>query len=108
MFCRFDPLDRLPILSTPGVVSIVGIGKFPRPVEDHEIEQVQAILASGVSAQPWPFLAIGQRVRISGGSLTGLEGFLVNFKNSYRLVVSVTLLQRSVAVEIDRDCIQPS
>ncbi len=107
MFCRFNPLDRFPILSTPGVVSIVGIGKIPRSVEDHEIEQVQAILASGIPAQPWPFLEIGQKVMISGGSLSGLEGFLVNFKNSVRLVVSVTLLQRSVAVEIDRDCIQP-
>ncbi|MDQ2899809.1 MAG: NusG-like protein [Acidobacteriota bacterium] len=107
MFCRFNPLDRFPILSTPGVVAIVGIGKIPRPVEDHEIEQVQAILESGIPAQPWPFLEIGQKVRISEGSLTGLEGFLVNFKNSFRLVVSVTLLQRSVAVEIDRECIEP-
>lgn len=107
LFCRLNPQDRFPILSTPGVVSIVGIGKTPQPVEDHEMEQIQAILASGIPAQPWPFLAVGQRVRISEGSLAGLEGLLVNIKNSFRLVVSVTLLQRSVAVEIDRDRVQP-
>ena len=107
LFCRFDPFDRLPILVTPGVVSILGIGKFPRAVDEHEIAQIQAIVSSGVLAQPWPFLRAGQKVCISHGPLCGLEGLLLHIKNSYRLVVSVTLLQRSVAVEIDRDCIRP-
>lgn len=107
LFCRFNPLDRFPVLSTPGVVSVVGIGKVPQPVEEHEIEQIQSILASGIPAQPWPFLTIGQKVRISNGSLAGLEGLLVNIKNGFRLVVSVTLLQRSVAVEIDRESVEP-
>ncbi len=108
MFCRFNPLDRFPILTTPGVLSVVGIGKIPQPVEEHEIEQIQSILASGMPTQPWPFLTVGQKVRISSGSLIGLEGLLVNIKNSLRLVVSVTLLQRSVAVEIDRESVEPA
>ena len=108
LFCRFNPLDRFPILSTPGVLSVVGIGKVPQLVEEHEIEQIQSILASGMQTQPWPFLTVGQKVRISSGSLVGLEGLLVNIKNSFRLVVSVTLLQRSVAVEIDRESVEPA
>ena len=108
LFCRFNPLDRFPVLSTPGVLCVVGIGKIPQAVEEHEIEQIQSILASGMPTQPWPFLTVGQKVRISSGSLAGLEGLLVNIKNSFRLVVSVTLLQRSVAVEIDRESVEPA
>ncbi len=107
LFCRFNPLDPFPILNTPGVLSVVGIGKVPQPVDEHEIEQIQSVLASGMLTQPCPFLAVGQKVRISSGSLVGLDA-LVNIKNSFRLVVSVTLMQRSVAVEIDRESVEPA
>lgn len=66
------------------------------------------VVSSGLTAQPWPFLTVGQRVRIEYGSLRGLEGFLIAVKNSHRLVVSVTLLQRSVAVEVDQDSVTPA
>jgi transcription antitermination factor NusG len=101
VFCRFDVRDRMPVLNTPGVVSIIGIGKTPAPVEDAEIAALQGVVKSGCSAQPWPFLHVGQYVRIDAGPLTGLVGRLVEVKKSSRLVISVTLLQRSVAVEID-------
>jgi transcription antitermination factor NusG len=101
VFCRFDVHSRLPILVTPGVLLIVGVGKTPSPVDDSEIAALQSIVKSGLQAEPWPFLKIGQRVRIEHGSLEGVEGILVAIKKPYRLVVSVTLLQRSVAVEID-------
>jgi transcription antitermination factor NusG len=108
LFCRFDVNDRLlPILTTPGVISIVGAGKTPIPVEDHEIDAVRAILRSGLAAQPWPLLSVGSRVCIEGGPLTGVEGIITNADKVYRLVVSVSLLQRSVAVEIDRDWARP-
>jgi len=107
IFCRFDPLHRLPVITTPGIVSIVGLGKTPEPVEDAEIARIQSIVSSGALAYPWPFLRSGQRVSIVHGPLTGVDGLLVSLKKQYRLVVSITLLQRSVAVEIDRDCIQP-
>ena len=107
VFCRFDVQKRLPILVTPGVRSIVGLGKIPLPIDNSEIAALQSIVKSGLPAEPWPFLKIGQRVRIEQGSLEGLEGILLTPKNSYRLVVSVTLLQRSVAVEIDRDWVTP-
>lgn len=102
VFCRFDYRRRLPVLTTPGVHSIVGFGGEPVPVSESEIGGIKAVLASGLPAQPWPFIRIGQRVRIERGSLAGLEGILLREKDSFRVVVSVELLRRSVAVEIDR------
>lgn len=106
IFCRFDPLHRLPVLTSPGIVSIVGLGKSPEPVDDDEIARIQAIASSGVPDCPWPFLRAGQKIAVIRGPLRGVEGFLVSSKNQYRLVVSIHLLQRSVAAEINRDCIQ--
>jgi transcription antitermination factor NusG len=107
IFCRFDPLHRLPVLTSPGVVSIIGVGKNPEPVNDDEIARIRAIVSSGALAYPWPFLLAGQKIAVTRGPLCGVEGFLVSSDNQRRLVVSIELLQRSVAVEIDRDCIQP-
>jgi transcription antitermination factor NusG len=107
LFCRFDVLDRLPILTTPGVISVVGAGKTPIPVDDEEIEAVRAILRSGLAARPCPFLQVGSKVYIERGPLTGLEGIIANTDKVYRLIVSVNLLQRSVAVEIDREWARP-
>ena len=108
VFCRFDPEERLPVLTSPGIVSIVGMGKIPAPVAEAEIAALQAVVRSGLRAEPWPFLRIGHGVRIELGPLAGLEGILSDFKSRQRLVVSVTLLQRSVAVEIDRGWVTPA
>jgi transcription antitermination factor NusG len=107
MFCRFNPLDRLPILVTPGVLQIVGAGKSPTPVDDAEIATIQTCIQSGVPRQPWPFPQIGQRVRVEYGPLRGLEGVLLSIKGGHRLVLSVTLLQRSVAVQLDESWVSP-
>jgi transcription antitermination factor NusG len=101
LFCRLNPQDRLPILKTPGMIQIVGSNRIPTAVDEEEIRAIQAMVASGIPNHPWPFLATGDRVRIESGPLNGLEGILVEFKGNHRLVLSVTLLQRSVAVEID-------
>jgi transcription antitermination factor NusG len=105
VFCRFDPKIRLPILTTPGVVSVVGFGNDPAPIDDGEINAVQAVLRSGLHAEPCPFLREGQRIRVTQGSLSGLEGILVRKKSEWRMVVSVAMLQRSISVEIDREWI---
>ncbi len=102
LFCCFDVHDRLPILITPGVISVVGRGKIPVPVEASEISALQAVVRSGIQTQPWPFLEIGERVRIKDDVLEGMEGILTDFKGKQRVIISVTLLQRSVALEIDR------
>ena len=107
LFCRFDVYSRLPILTTPGVISIVGAGKTPVPVSDDEIAAVQAVIRSGLPALPWPCLTVGSRILIERGPLAGLEGIALDVDRKYRLVVSVPLLQRSVAVEIDRDWARP-
>jgi transcription antitermination factor NusG len=101
LFARFDALDRLPILKTTGIIQIVSSNHVPLPVDESEISAVQTIVASGVPSQPWPFLHIGNRIRIESGPLTGLEGILVAFKGKHRLLISVSLLQRSVVAEID-------
>jgi transcription antitermination factor NusG len=107
LFCRFNERQRLPILTAPGVIGIVGAGKTPIPVDDEEIEAIRAVLRSGLAAQPWPFLQVGSKVYIERGPLTGLEGIIANTDKVYRLIVSVNLLQRSVAVEIDREWARP-
>ncbi len=107
VFCQFDPARRLPILTTPGVVFVVSAGEAPQPIEAQEIASLQTIVASGRPIQPWPFLKEGQGVRVQAGPLAGALGTLVRIKNDARLIVSVTLLQRSVAVEIDQDSAVP-
>ena len=107
LFCRFNVQDRHRVLTTPGVEYVVGIGKVPVIVPDAEIAALEAVMKSGATAQLWPFLQTGQWVRIEGGALAGLEGILLDFRGSRRLVISVTLLQRSVAVEIDRLDVTP-
>jgi transcription antitermination factor NusG len=107
LFCRFDVQDRLPILTTPGVISIVGIGKNPVAISNEEIEAIQTMIRSGLHLQPWPQLVVGSRVVIEQGPLKGIEGVALEVKNKYRLFVSVPLLQRSVSVEIDREWVRP-
>ena len=107
VFCRFDVHDRLPVLITPGVISVVGRGKTPIAVDDAEILSVQAAIGSGIRMEPWPYVEIGERVRIKDDVLNGMEGILTSFKGSHRVVISVTLLRRSVALDIDRSRITP-
>jgi transcription antitermination factor NusG len=107
VFCRFEKGRRLPIVTTPGIVSVVGIGKDPQPVAPSEIEAIQALVASGLPVAPWPYLKTGDVVRVERGALEGVEGILTSLKNEFRVVLSITLLQRSVAVEIDRDFVSP-
>jgi transcription antitermination factor NusG len=105
LFCRFDPHDRLPILKTPGVAQIVGYNHIPIPVDEHEIMAIRRLVASGVPNFPCAYLEVGSKVRIDTGALRGLEGILTDVKGKRRLVLSISLLQRSVAVEIDSDAV---
>ena len=106
LFCRFNPLERLPILKTPGVMEIVGCNRKPIAIDEQEIQAIQRMMESSLVRQPWPYLEVGQQVRIQSGALRGLVGILVALKGNYRLVLSVTLLKRSVAVEIDAAAVQ--
>ena len=101
VFCRFNVLTRLPILTTPGVTQILGTGNTPIPLSENEITSLQTAIAADFPLQPFPFLQVGQRVRIEKGVLAGVVGIIIRLKQSLRLVLSVTLLQRSVLLEID-------
>jgi transcription antitermination factor NusG len=108
LFCRMDLQQRVPLLNTPGVVSLVGVGRCAMPVDTAEIEAIQRIVASGLPVEPTPFLKVGQTVHINEGPLAGLKGIVVTNKNQSRLVVSVEMLQRSVTVEIERGWADPA
>jgi transcription antitermination factor NusG len=101
-FCRMNPHNRLPVLMKPGVIQIVGVGKTPIPVAEEEIAAIQRVGKSGLPTMPWPYLEVGRVVRIEEGPLHGLTGIVLKIKSGLKLVLSVSLLQRSVAVEIDR------
>jgi transcription antitermination factor NusG len=107
VFCQFDSNKRLPILLTPGVVGVVGRGSRPEPVDETEIASIRTVALAGRSVQPWPLLKIGQRVRLQSGPLTGAEGIFLRIQDEYHLIVSVSLLQRAVAVVIENDAAAP-
>ena len=103
VFCRFNCLTRLPILVTPGVTQILGAGRTPIPLSEIEMDSLQTAIKARLSVQPFPFLAVGKKVRINRGVLKGVEGIVLSYKQDFRLVLSVTLLQRSVLLEIGSD-----
>ena len=107
VFCRFNPLDRLPIRITPGVVLIVGLGKDPVPIDELEIAAIKSAVKSGLPSQPWPFIQIGQKVRVEHGPLSGLDGVLLDFRGQDHLVLSVTLLKRSIAIQVENSWVTP-
>jgi len=107
VFCRINLQARSVVLATSGVVGIAGSENQPIPIDERELAAVRKLVESQSGVEPWPFLRIGQRVRVQRGSLRGVEGILLKVKSSYRLVVSITLLGRSVASEIDAAYVKP-
>lgn len=105
VFTQLDVGNRLPVLSSPGVLHIVGIGKIPTAIDPEEIRAIQLVTRSGFVAQPHPYLRAGQGVSIAEGPLTGLWGIVLKIKSETKLILSVTLLQRSIAVELERTCV---
>lgn len=107
LFCRFDVSARLPILMTPGVARIVCIGHEPVPVDPDEIEALRTIVESGVPVEPHQYLQEGQRIVITQGPLKKMHGILLRKKSECRFIASVSLLQRSVSVEVDSSWLSP-
>jgi len=108
VFCRFQFEDRLKVLRTFSVSSIVGFNGVPCPISENEIETVRRIaLSSHLSIVPHPFVRVGQRVRICEGPLIGVEGILEREKGTCRVVVTVEAMQRAIALEIDASLLEP-
>lgn len=107
VFSRFDPHHRLPILTIPGVFCVVQNGHTPSPVDEHEIAQIKLLCEWSQDVCPWPFGEPGTPVSVVDGPLTGVTGTLIAFKSRNRLIVSISLLQRAVSIEIDADMVRP-
>jgi len=105
VFCQCDYDSRLAVLNTPGVNSFVSFGNGPAMIAADEIASVRAIVDSGCTPHPGPFMRAGDRVRIVDGPLSGVTGILLREKDSVRVVVNIELLRRSVSVEIDREMV---
>lgn len=101
VFCRLAPEVLGKIVTAPGVIRIVGDAARPLPIPAHEIDAIQRIVATQLPAEPSPLPQVGQHVRIELGPLRGIEGVVMVVKNQQRLVVSVSLLQRAVSIEVD-------
>lgn len=108
VFCKIGGSPCGQILTTPGVIRIVAFGGVPAPVSDEEIRNIRLLVNSDCCLYPSPFLRTGQHVQMIAGPLCGVEGILLKVKNQHRLVLSIDILQRSTAVEIDAAWLEPS
>ena len=107
VFVHLDLKDRLRVLQVPSVVRFVSFNGHPAPLPDSEIEALNSGLAGGVRAEPHPYLKVGRRVRVKHGPLAGAQGILVRRKDKFRVVLSIDLIMRSVAVEVDEADVEP-
>jgi transcription antitermination factor NusG len=107
VFCRLNSETYGPIVTTPGVVRIVGFGGRPFPLEELEIRSIQSLIYAKMEPTPCPYLAVGEFIYVKEGPLMGTSGWITRIGNKARLVVSISLLQRSVAVELDSSLVQP-
>jgi transcription antitermination factor NusG len=107
VFCRISFEDRLWVLRSPGVRSIVRSGRQAVPVSEDEIHSVRALVGSGKKISPWPYVHIGQRVVIRGGLFENIRGVVVRLKDAWRVVVSIDALGASLSVEIDPSMLCP-
>ncbi len=103
VFCRFHIDSLLHVVQTPGVVEAVNFGGNPIAVDDEEMTALRALTSASVPLFPRAFLHLGKRVIVNRGPLAGLEGILERFEKECRIVVSISLLQRSVSAEIDAE-----
>ncbi len=103
LFCRMDINNRLPALIIPGVLHIVGIGRKPEPIDPSEMADVMTLLESKLNITPFDYPPVGERVRIYRGPLRGVAGTVLAHRGSEKLVISVSLLQRAIAVDVERD-----
>lgn len=107
IFVHLPLRDRLRVLEVPGVARLVGFGDYAAPLPAEEIEMLRNGLSQELNAQPHPYLMAGRRVRITNGPLAGMEGILMRRKNNFRLILSINLIMRSIAVDVDVADIRP-
>jgi transcription antitermination factor NusG len=101
VFVRIPWRERLRVLKIPGVVRLLSFAGVPAFLEDAEVERLRKGLLQGLRAEPHPFLATGRRVRVRNGPLAGCEGVLKRWKDKTRVVISLEMIHRSIALDID-------
>jgi transcription antitermination factor NusG len=107
LFVRFCMRERVHVLEVPGVAELVGIGSQPAPLADEEIRAIQDWVNLESRITPHPYLTIGNRARVRSGPFHGIEGIVVRSNSQTRLVISFSLIQRSVTLEIDQIELEP-
>ena len=108
VFSKFSATSLLQVVNTPGVIDVVRCGNSLAPIDDGEIHGLQQVMDSGYEAEPAVYIETGQPVTITSGPLAGVRGTVVRQKSGFKLVVSVTLLQRSIQVEVSRGAVEGS
>lgn len=107
VFVRMALREKAKVVQIPGIAHLVGFGGTPVALPDAEIETLSASLKGGMYAEPHPFLTAGRRVQVKAGALAGMTGTLVERKGKFRLVISIELIQRSLAVQMDAADVEP-
>jgi transcription antitermination factor NusG len=108
IFCKMCAKKKLPVITTAGVLRIVGSRQGPIPISNEEIEAIQKVTRSAKNVKPHPFVPAflpGSRVKIEEGPLAGIEGTLLQYTNRAELLISVDLIQQAVSIEIDGDAV---
>ncbi len=100
IFVHIGEIERLRVLQVPGVAHLISFNGRPAPLDDNEIEALRNGIANGICPEPHPYLKAGRRVRVKYGPLAGVEGFLVRRKDKFRVVISIDLIMRSIAAEV--------
>ncbi len=106
VFVRTSLQHRIEVLNIPGAARFVAFNGRPAALPESELLSLRSGL-EGVRAQPHPYLKIGRRVRVRSGPLAGTEGILLRQKDHFRLVISIDLIMRSIAVEVDGCDVEP-
>ena len=101
IFVRIALQDRLRVIEVPGFVRLVGFNSLPCPLPETDINRMKEALTKGVLAEPYPYLTVGTRVEIRNGPMQGMTGILLRRQNKCRVVISVDLIMRSMAVEVE-------
>lgn len=108
VFCRFEFTERMKVMDVPGVAKVVEFGGAAAEISEAEIAAIRAVMNSRLAVRPWPYLKLGDQVRVERGPLRGVEGTLLREeKDRLQLVIGIEMLQRSLAVEVEADMVTP-
>lgn len=107
VFVRVEPTRRVAVLRVQGVIRILSANGVPIAIPDSEIDAVKRCVCEGARLESHPFLVSGMRVRVRSGPFSGLEGIVTQDNGKCKVVVSIAAIHQSIALELDRECIEP-